>query len=73
MAKPEGDLLGVVIVNETLARRYWPGVDPFARNQSFRSPYYAAISVLCIAVAFLAVLLPARGATANPMDALRSE
>lgn len=34
---------------------------------------YAAISLLCLLVAFVAVLLPARRATANPTDALRFE
>jgi putative ABC transport system permease protein len=34
---------------------------------------YITISLLCIAVALCAVFLPARRATANPMDALRFE
>jgi ABC-type antimicrobial peptide transport system permease subunit len=34
---------------------------------------YVTISLLCIAVALCAVFLPARRATANPMDALRFE
>ncbi len=34
---------------------------------------YAVISLLCVAVAFAAVLLPARRATSNLMDALRFE
>ena len=34
---------------------------------------YATISFLCLAATLLAVLLPARRATANPMEALRFE
>jgi putative ABC transport system permease protein len=39
----------------------------------FDLPTYAAISLLCIAVSFVATLIPARRATANPTNALRSE
>jgi putative ABC transport system permease protein len=28
-----------VIVNETMARRYWPGEDPIGKDQRVRSPW----------------------------------
>jgi hypothetical protein len=34
---------------------------------------YAAVSLICVAVAIVAVLIPARRATARPTDALRFE
>jgi hypothetical protein len=39
----------------------------------FDAATYAAVSLLCLVVAFAAVFLPARKVTANPMSSLRFE